>query len=489
MLWIPRDSFDWLGGYINIATLKELYIPRSPVQSRLASQRTVISLGTTRLTVELLLQQWLEESRIQFEAGKCAAGAELASKAWRLATEEIARSYHKHMLAKIQSCWDRLPDRNMARAPLDRLVCATEDIKTDKSYIVSGQTIFEIYTQAWDLFVAGDPDARSSEMPAEIPCWLTTRKHLPPKDGWSSFVFGHLFNRPSAPTWNGLEFLNMYRRFKGFWSEVQSYTGAFDERFRLLIGRYILVCFNSDRTKEVGAYHLPGCWYDDLPIFFRIHYYAPYFSPPETSYQFPWLWVPNRQERQPSLPVEIASTIMTSREFQDNYDVLEELWLRIRNEKSIQCGGERHNRSQLCIDALDRLMIYAGPRWEYGHIFPYFLPWECPDPLNCSASEYDDPFSLPTRAHSHRDKPCAPTLFFPTRVNITALVDAIESLCTDPDVVSRIIWIRSVLEHNGEQFSIVSHLQSKHLAAMSVTQTSSELRIFLSQTEPPQWVV
>lgn len=67
MLWITRDSFDWLGGHVTI--LKDLYIPRSPVQSRLASQRNVLSFGVTRLTIEPLLQQWLEESRIQLDAG------------------------------------------------------------------------------------------------------------------------------------------------------------------------------------------------------------------------------------------------------------------------------------------------------------------------------------------------------------------------------------------------------------------------------------
>lgn len=64
-----------------------------------------------------------------------------------------------------------------------------------------------------------------------------------------------------------------------------------------------------------------------------------------------------------------------------------------------------------------------------------------------------------------------------------ALVDAIESLSTDLEVVPRNSWISSVLEQNGEQFSIASHLESKYLAARAVTQTSSELNLFLSQIE------
>ncbi|EXU94790.1 hypothetical protein X797_012134, partial [Metarhizium robertsii] len=39
MLWIPRDLIDWRRGHVALAALIDLYIPRSPLQSRLTSQK------------------------------------------------------------------------------------------------------------------------------------------------------------------------------------------------------------------------------------------------------------------------------------------------------------------------------------------------------------------------------------------------------------------------------------------------------------------
>ncbi|KAI5456502.1 hypothetical protein BGZ63DRAFT_429144 [Mariannaea sp. PMI_226] len=52
--------------------------------------------------------------------------------------------------------------------------------------------------EAWSVYTAVLADLtalESPQMPDELPCWMTTRKYLPPKDGWSDFVFQHLFSR------------------------------------------------------------------------------------------------------------------------------------------------------------------------------------------------------------------------------------------------------------------------------------------------------
>ncbi|EXL90495.1 hypothetical protein FOIG_16265 [Fusarium odoratissimum NRRL 54006] len=39
---------------------------------------------------------------------------------------------------------------------------------------------------------------------------MTTRTYVPPHDGWSYFVFYHLFHRDKTPSWNHLHFLRLY---------------------------------------------------------------------------------------------------------------------------------------------------------------------------------------------------------------------------------------------------------------------------------------
>lgn len=41
MLWLSKDLVDWRRGHIALAKLIDLYIPRSPLQARLTSQRNI----------------------------------------------------------------------------------------------------------------------------------------------------------------------------------------------------------------------------------------------------------------------------------------------------------------------------------------------------------------------------------------------------------------------------------------------------------------
>ncbi|KAH7142563.1 hypothetical protein B0J13DRAFT_636000 [Dactylonectria estremocensis] len=47
MLWIPRTQFDWRRGHLALGILVQLYIPRNPLQTRLASQANIQALTTT----------------------------------------------------------------------------------------------------------------------------------------------------------------------------------------------------------------------------------------------------------------------------------------------------------------------------------------------------------------------------------------------------------------------------------------------------------
>lgn len=148
--------------------------------------------------------------------------------------------------------------------------------------------MWEIYDEAWSVYSDIHLGSESEQMPREIPCWKATRKFLPPEDGWSEFVFRQLFDRPNPPTWNGLDFLKQYRKFKEFWKTILEHAGPFDTRFRRMIGNFILVAFHSDQSKEIGTNRSSGTWYEHQPTFFRIQFWAPYFPPPKSNMGCPW---------------------------------------------------------------------------------------------------------------------------------------------------------------------------------------------------------
>ncbi|KID60240.1 hypothetical protein MAN_10057, partial [Metarhizium hybridum] len=138
MLWIPRDLIDWRRGHVALATLIDLYIPRSPLQSRLTSQKNIQGLSTTQLTVEYIVQEWVQEAGEAFQEHRDQKGHELADRIAGLCAEETAREYNLHLLDKMQSYWD--PARAKAgckgrKLPgsLPRLQRAREDVVADRS--------------------------------------------------------------------------------------------------------------------------------------------------------------------------------------------------------------------------------------------------------------------------------------------------------------------------------------------------------------------
>lgn len=212
----------------------------------------------------------------------------IANRIIRLCAKEIARTYNQHLLAKLYAYWERVRE-SAGRRVLPKLAVleqAQKNTAAEVSQIVTAQTIWEIYSEAWTTYATAlQLDASDSPgMPAELPCWMTTRKYLPPNDGWSVFVFAHLFCRPKPPRWDGSRFLQVYRGFKNPWSTISVPAGQFDNRLKRIIGGCIMVTFNSDYGKEVATNHYRDTWYYRKPGFFQIQYRAPYFSPPQDSH-------------------------------------------------------------------------------------------------------------------------------------------------------------------------------------------------------------
>ncbi|KAH6867272.1 hypothetical protein B0T10DRAFT_534293 [Thelonectria olida] len=207
MLWIPCDLIDWRRGHLSLETLVDLYIPRSPLQARLAHQTNVQFLTTSQ-----------------------------------------------HFLAKVELYWtavcDKLGRRTISKLSL--LQQAQAECNTDSGRIPTAQTMWEIYMEVWFKYTAVVPSSNEpysfaaaedeGTLPRELPCWMTNRWRLPPKNSWCDFIFDYLFGRTKPP---------IYHAFKGFWQVIEGPAGAFDDCFKAQIGRYIMVAFNSDQSKEI----------------------------------------------------------------------------------------------------------------------------------------------------------------------------------------------------------------------------------------------
>lgn len=122
------------------------------------------------------------------------------------------------------------------------------------------------------------------------------------------------------------------------------------------------------------------------------------------------------------------------------------------------------------------------------------LPWELPDRKE-KGKEYEDPFRIPILAALIREEYretrfSKPTIILPTRHSVKALTDTIGSfpdLC--PGTLRLVHWIREILDNDGQQYSLVSHLETKQAAIEPIAQSASLLRQFLLQTELPQRVI
>ncbi|KAG7402402.1 hypothetical protein Forpe1208_v017241 [Fusarium oxysporum f. sp. rapae] len=244
-LWIPDGHINWQTGHISLELLVNIYMSRSPLQAKLAHQANVQALATNQVTIELLFQRLVRNARAEYDRGRNGDAEILADRAVALAVEEIARAYHQHFLAKLHSYWDRLRGKvGRQKLPvLDMLQQAQEESAAETGRIPTAQAVHGIYAEAWDKYrqVTADDDSNGdintsssslrSALPEELPCWMNTRRRLPPKNSWSAFLFDQIFCRPKPPTWNALFFLQLYRGFKKFWQDTCAQLGPFDGRF------------------------------------------------------------------------------------------------------------------------------------------------------------------------------------------------------------------------------------------------------------------
>ncbi|KAH6982586.1 hypothetical protein EDB80DRAFT_824530, partial [Ilyonectria destructans] len=500
MLWIPHGHFNWQQGHLSVQILLNLYMPRSPLQAKLAHQPNLQAFTTSQVTVEYTLQTWLAEARRKFDQGRTREGNRLVKKAADLACEEVARAYHQHLLAKLALYWGRARDElgRQRLRNLDALQIAQHQCVTQAGRIVTAQTIWQIYVDAWDQYTeaVGQQDGALGSLPIELPCWMYTRRHKPPKNSWCDFVFDQLFNRPVPPTWKQNHFLQLYRTFKGLWEVVQDHAKPFDDYFGSQIGRYIMVTFNSDKTKEVGTSHGEGTWYHGKPSFFRIQFWAPYFSPPTCQQLTLGNAFPRKQYGQGLSPSMAAQTLSAQGVREIDLE-LQEQWINlVMFEDVAQSPREQKVMVAHCKRALWCMSRMAGPSWGNDRVISYMKPWDL-GKLSRRSYGHPDYLRLPV-PHTHvpadqqEDVVSIPTIILPTWGNIRLLAAAIGTVPYLPTPVRMRRKMLKQRSYNGNrQFGLVDYLLANRdaMATMPAGEGSSLLQEFLTQTEPPQWDV
>ena len=355
----------------------ELYNPRNPLQASLASQASVLALTTNQLPVEIFLQEWVRDACQAFREGRKREGMTTASRILKLCAEEIARAYNQHLLAKLHDFLERAREQAGRRVlpKLATLEQAQKDAAAEVSQIVMAQTIWEIYTEAWNAYTVllSQDDVDGPRMPDELPRWMTTRKYLPPNDGWSAFVFAHLFGRTKPPKWDGSRFLRVYRSFKSKWEAIAKSAGQFDHRLKRIIGACIMVTFNSDQWKEVGTSHGRETWYHGKPAFFQIQYCALYFSPPQYSHDIRLDAATEAQPLPGDLMPDAATRVLTADRFQYLERVVHQDWLRVfqSGQKSVQVEERNRNYRR----ALRHMILLSGPNWVSDGKIDWVIPW------------------------------------------------------------------------------------------------------------------
>jgi len=499
MLWIPSGHVDWQHGHLAIQVLLDLYIPRSPLQAKLAHQSSVKAFTNSQVTVEYLIKTSLIEARQKFEQGLRDEGIHLMQNALDLSTEEVARAYHQHLLAKLASYWRRARYQvgHQRLGDLNPLLEAQERCMAQPARIVTAQTIWEIYREAWAMYTqaVGQENGTAEEetLPPELPCWMSTRRHKPPKNSWCDFVFDQLFDRPTPPTWKNNHFLQLYKTYKGIWKIVHEYAKPFDYYFGAQIGRYIMVAFNSDKTKEVGTRHGEDTWYHDKPVFFQIQYWAPYFSPPK--HQQPTLGsaFPRPQYQQGLCSTAVAQTL-TSQGVEDLDLELQNEWTElVLLEDAAKSPAEKKRVVARCKRALWCMGRLVGPSWGNDKVVLYTMPWELE---RFSERIYGGPDHLRIPVpHSHipagkqRDVVGLPTIILPTWKNVRELVGVLAAIPYLPEHVKK---RRKILKrrafNRGYEFDLPDFLITRYNATDTMQEVDgvSALREFLSQTEPPQ---
>jgi hypothetical protein len=293
VIWFGRSQIDWIHSHLSLALLRQLYIPRSPGHAVWSAQAVTRDFSRAIVASVFLVRSLLQRAQYYRTDGRVELAVNFESCAARVAAQEIARSYQKHFLEKLEQFWKngvipahRSPKafRQMHGNGPESLVNLIGIIKAASgAKAVTAADINAIMKEG--LAVFDDPDQDDvaqvrieiGPRTRKVPVWMQQRGNRSQNPGaatiiWTDKVYNVLFSQHGDKIWGQAKFLQDYNCFKAVFNAAKSDScPTFDETLQEVIGGFILVMFNSDKFREVGV----DREFAPLPTFFRIQFWAP----------------------------------------------------------------------------------------------------------------------------------------------------------------------------------------------------------------------
>lgn len=301
LLWLGANQMDWMHYHLSIAALLHVYIPRNPQHPMWAAQSTIRGFAYTNVTAAYLIEDLLIKATHvrQHDQASIHLARSNEKKAVQIAAQEVARDYGKHLLHKLRAYWAKAYGSNARVRQLypgggiRTLASALKDLQKPVGRMVTPQVLLDIYDEAWYMRSAGEGFEDPPEVPVGIPVWMCKRR--PKEQNWTRVVWQTLFDPGKEVTWGRNTFRILYQRFRELYEGCRHVDATpFDDEFMANIGRYIIVMFNPDKSKEVNTSHGRNFEHNHLPTFFKIQFWGPIINPfrYQTSTHEVWIYHP-----------------------------------------------------------------------------------------------------------------------------------------------------------------------------------------------------
>lgn len=307
--WLGDEQMDWAHNHLDLELLQRVYIPRSPGHAAWSAEPVTKRFCRATIATTYVVQALLHRAVRCRERGRNEPARKLERCAARVAAQEIARSYQLHLVERLQLVWrnsviraHRSPDDFRKAFPdgPTRLVSLAHIMRnTREATIIMAKDISTIMQEGLAIFEPQDEEMAElredlGPRPAELPPWMSQRASSSGVERavrWTEKVYEVLFRPMEGRRWANAKFMQDCDSLRKAFNDARHHDcKSFDGWLSRTIGGFILVMFNSDKTKELS---LSSNVLAGLPNFFRIQFWAPvydHYSPSSShvSYGIPW---------------------------------------------------------------------------------------------------------------------------------------------------------------------------------------------------------
>ncbi|KJZ69796.1 hypothetical protein HIM_10814 [Hirsutella minnesotensis 3608] len=329
--WLGSTQMDWMHSHLDLGLLQRVYIPRSPGHAAWAAQAVTQSFSRAAVASGFVVQTLLRRAKRCRSKGRNDAAHGFERCAARVAAQEIARSYQLHLLERLQLVWrnsvieaHRSPQTFRKAFPSgpERLAALTEALRsTEEGTIVTAKDVSSIMREGLAVFeprseTAADLREDLGPNPAEVPPWMSQRCRPSGAERsarWTEKVYQVLFQPTDGKRWARMKFMQDCEALRRAFDEARHRDCLpFDEWLKRTIGGFILVMFNSEKSKEVAISKGLAA----LPSFFRVQFWAPIYDHRSTS---------------PDQPLDLRDKRATGALFSVLSETYQEQWLRLNS--------------------------------------------------------------------------------------------------------------------------------------------------------------